>query len=56
LVAWTALVEHLEPAQITEVGQAILAASRDRLRTTVDPAVVRREQVVIRFVTALFGL
>jgi hypothetical protein len=56
VVAWSALVEHLDLDERREVGLSIVAASRRRIAGTTDPATRRRETVVIRFVTDLFGL
>jgi hypothetical protein len=56
VVAWSALVEHLNEEERTAVGWSIVQASLDRLDTNPEPAVRRREECVVAFVSSLFGL
>jgi hypothetical protein len=56
VVSWSTMLDELDPPALRAVGLAIARASEERLRTTHDPAIVRREVMVLRFVGALFGL
>jgi hypothetical protein len=56
VVAWSALVEHLDADERRVVGESIVRASRGKLESSSDATVQRRELAVVRFVTDLFGL